>query len=150
MKGVVFFFFFMSTLQYLRLSSEGCGEGLRLSQALQHHKSLLHSQSFFLFFSDLRLLLSPLSRSGQSITLVWPLALSGPLSGRLASIAAARGSCIIFMSSAAVQGIIFIPAADRAMYIRGWSVNLIYLAFSWQQTKRKGQISRNLRVLTKS
>lgn len=55
------------------------------------------------------------------------LALSGMLNGGQARIAAACGSCIIFMSLAGVQGLIFIPVL--ILCIRGcWSVNLIYLA----------------------
>lgn len=99
---------------YLRLSSEAVVKAFSSAKhinAINLYKSFLRSVS--LYFS-LTLSFAPLSQSrwsGQGLTLVWPLSLSlGHWMETRPAFAAARGSCIIFMSLAAVQGLIFIPA----------------------------------------
>lgn len=112
-------FFFMSTLQFLRLSSASV---VKAFSSAKHFNTInLYKSSFALYLSLYfsPILSSPLSLVGlATASLLCDLSsLSGPLNGRQASIAAARGSCIIFMSLAVIQGIIFIPVLiERCTY----------------------------------
>lgn len=96
-----------------------CCSTLQLSQALQHHKSLLILLSFSISLCVFSVWLSPhpLPPLSQSVQLSWPnrhssltfLSLCGPLSGGLASAAAtAFASWLLFYELSSGQTIITI------------------------------------------
>ncbi len=122
---------FMSMCIYLRLSSEAVVKALGPAKhfnAINLNKSFLRSVSLYFSRSSPSLLSVSLAGLAKASLLCdLSLSLSGPLNG--GQYCSSPWILYYFYELSSCPGTNIYPCADRAMHIRGWSVNLIYLPF---------------------